>query len=409
MRRSLLALFLVLVFLSACAGAAGAPPEPDPTPIIIPTRTPMPDSLLEPTDSTAICGLEGPITLGAVVSLSGSAERVGLTIRQGMELALEEINAQHYIGPQAELQLLFEDDESDKDAAARAFRQLIEEQGVVGILGPTLSTSSFQAAPVAQAFGIPVMSTSNTAAGITEIGSYIFRNSLPDADLIPNTINAVREEYEFETVAILYGDDDLFTEAGFAVMQRAAESQELQILGVERFATGDTDFSEQLTRIQALAPDALLVSANQEEAAAILIQARALGIAAPIVGGSGFSSPTLLSTAGPAAEGLIVGSAWFISNPLPENITFVDGYRAKFDSEPDQFAAQAYTGVWLYAHALRNACSDHPRDIRDALGTLRLVPTPLGKFSFTRERNPLHPPVVLMVKDGEFTLFRGNE
>lgn len=416
MKRSHAPLLLLLVWLlAACAAqpstpAAEAPTtEPEPSPTNPPRATATLFVRPSPTAEVLTCDLEGPLLLGAVESLSGPAELYGLSIRKGLELAVEEVNEQDFISPESELQLIVEDDGSDKDQAAAAFLKLMREDDVLGILGPTLSNSAFTAHPLAQAASVPVLATSNTAEGITTNKNYIFRNSLPEADVIPNTINAARDAMEIQSVAILYGDDDLFTQSGFEVMQRASEQQGLEVLGTERFAKGDTDFSAQLARIQELEPDAILVSALLDEAAGILTQAREMGIEVPIIGGNGFNSAQLIARAGIAAEGAISGAAWFIQNPSPENQAFIEAYRAKYESDPDQFAAQAYTGLWLFAHALRDACSMDRREIRDALSDLHLIKTPLGSFSFTSERDPLHPPVVLVVKDGAFTILNPEE
>lgn len=410
MRPSFLPLLLLAFLLLGCVPTASTP-EPIVTEFVPPTRIVLPtaSSTQEGELGPGRCELEGPLPLGAVISESGAAGVYGEAIRKGMELAVEEINATGFIGPLADIELIVEDDQSDKDVASRAFRRLIQEENVLGILGPTLSTSAFVADPVAQAAGVPTMGTSNTAVGITEIGNYIFRNSLPEADVIPTTISTARQGLGIESVVILYDQDDRFTQSGFDIMLATSERQGLEVLAVEPFSKETTDFTEILERVRPLQPDALLISALASEGVPLLIQAREMGIDVPVVGGNGFNSPALLEQAGEAAEGLIVGAAWFVQNPIPENLEFVTAYQAAYESEPDQFAAQAYAGVWLYAHALRNACTTERRTLRDALGALRLIPTPLGKFSFTGERNPLHPPVVLTVEGGEFVLFRSTQ
>jgi len=120
----------------------------------------------------------------------------------------------------------------------------------------------------------------------------------------------------------------------------------------------------------------------------------------------GIASGTRASSIGSAAEGAISGAAWFISDDTPGNADFVKAYRDQYGADPDQFAAQAYTGVYLLATAMKNANSSDPRAIRDALAQLKDVPTVLGSFSFDPSRNPVHPPVVQIVQDGKFTLFK---
>jgi branched-chain amino acid transport system substrate-binding protein len=182
----------------------------------------------------------------------------------------------------------------------------------------------------------------------------------------------------------------------------------IQILSEQTFAKGDRDFSPQLTQIKSVNPDALIVSALVEEASGIVSQARQLGISTgvPIIGGNGFNSPSLMKNAGKAAENVIVGAAWNATSSNPLNRHFVEAYTATYGFPPDQFAAQAYAGVYIAREALRRAGStDNRKAVRDALVQIRDLDTVLGKFSFTANRDADHTPVVQIVRDGKFAIF----
>lgn len=354
--------------------------------------------------SAPAAGLSGTVKVGCAHALSGPIAIYGEPISNGIMLAMKEINEQKILG-EATLEIICEDTAGDKAQAINVFQKLINQDKVVAILGPTLSNSAFAADPVAQEAKIPVLGSSNTASGITDMGDYVFRDSLPESDVIPNTIKMAREKFGFDKVAVMYGNDDQFTQSGYDVMAAALADQGIEVVATETFAKGDTDFSAQLTKIKSLEPQALLVSALAEEAANIMIQARQLGLEVPILGGNGFNSPKLAEIAGPAAEGAISGSAWNIGNPNEESRRFVEAYRAAYGNDPDQFAAQSYTAAWLLANAIKNANSAEPAKIREALAAIRDFPSPLGAYSFDENRNPVHPPVVLVVKDGKFEVF----
>lgn len=350
------------------------------------------------------------VTVGAAHALSGPIALYGEPISNGIRLAVKQINEQGFLGDNMEMEVIYEDTAGEKDQSIAAFEKLINEDNVAAILGPTLSNSAFAADPVAQEAGVPVIGSSNTASGITDMGEYVFRTSLPESAVIPNTLEIVQEARELETVAVMYGNDDQFTQSGYEVFATALEDLGIETLTTETFAKGDTDFSAQLTKIRSLEPQAIVASALAEEAANIMAQARQLGISHDVyfIGGNGFNSPKLAEIAGPAANGAISGSAWFIENPNEANQEFVQAYRDEFDSDPDQFAAQSYTAAWVLARAIKNAGSADRDAIRDALTQIENVPTPLGEFSFDENRDPQHPPVVLIVKDGVFTLFEDN-
>jgi branched-chain amino acid transport system substrate-binding protein len=341
-----------------------------------------------------------------VWSLTGAGAVYGTVQKNAAELAVGEINRAQTLGS-ATLKLITEDDRSTREGGIAAFEKLVNRDRVVAILGPTLSNTARATNPIAQDKGVLVLGVSNTADGIVEIGDMVFRNSLPESAVQPNTIKVTREKLNFGRVAVLYGDDDAFTKAGYDVFLEALNGAGVQILTTETFKKGDTDFSAQLTKIRGLNPDAIVLSALAEEAAGIMAQARQLGIAAtvPFIGGNGLNSPKLAELAGAAANGAISGAAWYIGNDAPGNTAFVKAYRDKYGSDPDQFAAQAYAGVHLLAAAMKNANSSSSRSVRDAMAKLENVPTVLGTFSFDATRNPVHRPIVQIVRDGKFTLF----
>ncbi|HYW88333.1 MAG TPA: ABC transporter substrate-binding protein, partial [Chloroflexota bacterium] len=172
----------------------------------------------------------------------------------------------------------------------------------------------------------------------------------------------------------------------------------------QTFTRDQTDFSAELEEIAASQPDALFVTAPSSAAAAILVQARKAGLQKlPIIGSNAFNSDTVLRSAGDAAEGLIVGSAWTVSGPSARNQQFVQSYRSRYGVDPDQVAAQAYTGVYLVANALKaaNTASD-ARAVRDALEQTHGFLTPLGPFSFNDAHDPDYPALVQIVHLGHF-------
>ena len=188
----------------------------------------------------------------------------------------------------------------------------------------------------------------------------------------------------------MYGNDDAFTQSGYDVFKATLEAEGIEILTEETFAKGDTDFSAQLTKIQSLNPDAIVVSALAEEAANIMVQARTLGIPETIrfIGGNGFNSPKLAEIAGTAAEGAISGSAWNVASIYPASVSFVKAFNAEYGANPDQFAAQAYTAAWVAALAIKNADSIDHAAVRDALAQIKDLESPLGMFSFDRQPRP---------------------
>jgi branched-chain amino acid transport system substrate-binding protein len=350
------------------------------------------------------------VTIGAVFALSEAASVYGVAQQQAVQLAVDEINASKYLGDAATLNVIFEDSAGNKDQAVNAMTKLVQEDKVTAVLGPTLSSEAFSADPVAQEASTVVLGVSNTATGITDMGDYVFRDSLPEAAVIPGTIAQATEALGLTKVGLLYGNDDDFTVSGYNVFKQALADNNVEVTREETFAKGDADFNTQLTNLIDTQPDAIVVSALAAEATQIIIQARAQGFTGPIIGGNGFNSPAVLKDSGADSEGLIVGGAWNYGNPNPSDSSkaFVAAYEEKYSASPDQFAAQAYTGAWLMATAIRCADSDDHAAVRDALAAISDFDSPLGVFSFDENRDPVHDPIAQIVKDGKFVPLAGE-
>lgn len=353
------------------------------------------------TGSGDSCVIESPVKIGAALSLTGAAGSYGASQQQGLELALAELNEQDGVT----YELSIEDDASEPRQGISVMETFVGN-GTSIVLGPTLSNTAVAAMPIANDASMPVMGISTTAGGITEIGDYVFRDSLTEAQVIPQTIDAVIDEFDLKKVIVMYSNDDAFTESGYEVMAETLDGSDVEVLDTITFSKADTDFRSILTAAKDQNPDAIVVSALIEAAIPLVTQARELGIDQPIIGGNGFNNPKLMADAGAAAEGVVVGAAWNSASDNPENQAFLAAYEEKFGAQPDQFAAQAYSALYLIDEAVRSDCSAERSDLRDAIAQLKDVPTPLGAVSINKDRDAEHPAVVQHVEDGKFAVLR---
>lgn len=340
--------------------------------------------------------------IGVISILSGAGAAYGEAITNGFKLARDEINAKGGL----QVELIIEDSSGKQEHALAAAQKLINSDRVTAILGPTLSTEMKVVGPEADASGVPIMGTSNTAQGIPQIGKYVFRNSIPESQAIPASIGKAVRKYNIKKVALLYGNDDVFTKSGFDTMNEVSKKMNLAIVAVETFQKGQADYKAQLTKIKSLSPDAIFCSALYEEGAVILSQARKMGIGVPFVGGNGFNSPKVIEIAKEAADGLIVATPWFGDKDDPKVKGFVAKYEKAYGKKPDQFAAQAYDGLYVMAEAFRRAGKADRGAVRDALAGIRNYDGVLGRFSFTEEGDVSMEPSVLVVRGGKFQLFQ---
>ncbi len=347
------------------------------------------------------CKISSPVPIGAALSLTGAAGSYGTSQKQGLELAAEQLNKKGGVT----YDLKIEDDQTDARQGITVFEGFVKN-GKSVIIGPTLSNTAFQAQPVAQEGKTPVLAISNTAAGITAQGDYIFRDSLTEGQVIPQTIKMSKEKFGLSKVVVMYSNDDAFTESGYKVFAQALKDQGIETLATLTFSKADTDFRALLTEAKAKNPQALVVSGLIEAAIPLVTQARELGMTMPIIGGNGFNNPKLMSDAGAASEGVVVGAAWNSASTNELNTAFLKDFQAKYNSAPDQFAAQAYTGMTIIDHAVRSACDASRDAIKTGLGNTKDLKTVLGDVSLNSDRDVEHAAVVQIVKDGKFAVLK---
>ena len=341
------------------------------------------------------------IPIGVVVALTGQhAEPYGLPMQRGFELAREEINA--LIG--INMTFVTADDQSTVDGAKAAVEQLVD-QGVPAMVGIAISTQLKDAFPIAEKNGVVAFSSVSSAAGLSSIGDFIFRAPLATDILVPNGVAATQQKLGYKKVATIYDDIDVYSTSSDEELRAALQERGVEILTTETFETGDTDFSQQLTNIMNLQPEALFISALAQEMAEIIIQARSLGIPettrliVPDLSGAE------IQIAGDATEGAITFTDWFAMSETPGNQTFIQNYRAKYGFDPEPWAAKSYATLYILADAIRRAGATDSAAIRDALAETMDFPTILGNFSFDANGEAVYAPIVLIVKDGEFQVF----
>lgn len=357
--------------------------------------------------SSAFAQNERVAKIGLVQSTTGgSAALYGTEQKQAIELAFAELNASKTLNG-IRLEALHADDGADRGQTVNIFQRLIRQDKVIAILGPTLSNSAFAADPLAQQAGIPVIASSNTAPGVTRIGDFIFRTSVPEDQVFPTVLGYAVKKHGIKRVALIYGLDDALTRGAHDVQKKAVADLKLEQVGVESYQRGDVDFSAQLTKIRAQNPDAIILGTLAEEAAAILRQAKQLGIDSKIVfiGCNANISAKLFELAGPAANGIIVGATWFAGYDSPRSKAFVAAYQKRYGTTPDIYAAQGYDAAYLIAEAIRRADSvTDSKLIRAKLAEIKDFDGVLGKFGWTADRDITAQPKVL-IGDGNGKIF----
>jgi branched-chain amino acid transport system substrate-binding protein len=344
------------------------------------------------------------IPIGVVVALTGHhAEPYGFPMQRGFELAREEINNFGDLN----LTFITVDDMSTPDGAKAAVQHLVD-QGVPAIVGLAISTHLKEADPIAQENKVIAFSSVSSAAGLSAIGGFVFRTSLAVNISVPSGVMATQEKLGYKKVATIYDEIDVYATSSNEMLRTVLEANGVEILTQEVFKTGDTDFSQQLTNIMAMEPDALFISALSQEIAGILAQTPEVGFPDTIQ----IIAPDLtmdeIQKAGDGAEGTIGFIGWSSISDAPGNQAFVRNYRAKYGIEPEPWAAQSYATLYVLANAIKTAQSTDSTAIRDALAQTTDFPTILGKlgnYAFNPDGDALYDQILMIVKDRELQFF----
>ena len=348
------------------------------------------------------------ILIGSIFSTSGDGSAYGPQQVKAAELAIGEINDDDGIDG-TELELAQMDDRSDPAVSKQKMADQVDS-AAIAVLGPTFSNSAAEADPVANDAGMTVLAVSNTGPGI--VGDcpypceYVFRDSLGEEDAIPANIDTLVAAEMPKTAAIVHPADDPFGESTAQIAKDAFDKAGVKVNTVARSTAG-------LLLALNSKPDVFMITASSGAAATDLIKSlRRNGFRGPILGGNAFNSATSSKIAGADGKGAQSAAAWYAGNESEENQEFIQDYRTAYGEDPDQFAAQAYTGVQLLAEALDDVdltYSDTEADRELLAGALPDVQeeTPLGSFAFTADHDVNQPIwIVQMNGKGGFDLVK---
>jgi branched-chain amino acid transport system substrate-binding protein len=293
-----------------------------------------------------------PIPIGIAVAQTSNVALFGQEQIIGAKIAEKYFNKSGING--TPIRLVLQDTGGDEAGAINAFQNLINQQKVVGIVGPTLSQQAFSADPIANRLKVPVIGPSNTAKGIPQIGEFIGRVSAPMAKVAPNALKqALKQNPKIKKVAVLYAQNDAYSSSETGTFQEAVKNHNLQITTLQKFMTTDSDFTTQATAVLGAKVDLAIISGLAADGGNLVKQLRQLGYKGIIIGGNGFNTANVFPVCGRDCEGILVAQAYSPEANNPTNKAFVADYRAAYKKDPPQFSAQAFTAVQVFAEGLR--------------------------------------------------------
>ena len=347
-------------------------------------------------------GAAETIKIGEFASLTGKQASFGQTNHRGAVFAVEELNAAGgVLGRQ--LELVTGDTRSVPGEAATVVKKLLTRDLVKAVIGETGSSAALEAAPLCQNAGVPMISATATNPRVTEAGNFIFRACYIDPFQGTVLAKFARDTLKVHRVAVIVANGSAYSVGLARYFREHFTGAGGEIVAEQTYAEGDKDFRAQLTAIRGSRPEAIFASGDYAESALICVQARQLGITAPIFGGDTWDSPALVEIGGASVEGGYFSAHFSPDAADPAVQTFVQRFRQRWSgAAPDTGTSLGYDAVMLLADAIRRAGSTEGAKIREALAATKDFPGVTGRITIDAQRNASKSAVIFTVKDGKF-------
>jgi branched-chain amino acid transport system substrate-binding protein len=343
------------------------------------------------------------ILVGAYLSLSGPDTTFGTDSREGIELALEEVNAAGGVKGK-HLAVLYEDDKSTTAEASQKVRQLIDRNKVVALLGEVASSRSMAGGLIANTKHVPMITPSSTAVGVTRGREWVFRTCPTDDQQGAVGARFVRENLDRRRVAIFFAAQDTYSSGLARSFRESFKKLGGEIVADKGYQKGETNFRTYLSELKAANPEAIFVPNYYSDMVQIARQAKELGIPGSIfMGGDGWDSTNLVDGAGAELEGAHYTNHYAPDIPWESSKKFLAAFTAKYKRDPTSIAAQGYDAARVLFDAMDRAPEIRPDAIRAALVETRGFVGATGAITLDENRNANKPIVIVEIKSKKFT------
>ncbi|RZL58435.1 MAG: amino acid ABC transporter substrate-binding protein [Variovorax sp.] len=318
-----------------------------------------------------------PVKIGLVVPLSGGSSPIGVSVRDGVRLAVSEINARGGVLARP-IQLVERDDESKNERGVQIAQEFVNKEKVAAVIGFVNTGPALAAQRFYQEARIPAMTTTATGTVVTQQfrdqpDDYVFRVSASDAIQAAMMVDEAVGRRKFTRVALL-ADSTNYGQLGREDLLKALSGKGITPVVVEKFNVKDVDMTAQLLRAKEAGAEALLVYGVGPELAQIANGMQKLGWKVPMIGSWNLAMANFIDNAGANGDGATMPQTFIQDSDRPRHREFVQAYQKAFkvDRIPvPSPAAQAYDSTYLLAAAIRQAgVTDGPR-VREALENLR--------------------------------------
>lgn len=345
------------------------------------------------------CGDKGgdTIKIGAYLSLTGTENTFGTTTEEGIKLAVKERNAKGgYKGKKIEL--IVYDNRSQVSETGPVVSRLIDQDGVIAVLGEVASSRSLAAAPICQERGVPMISPSSTNAEVTQKGDMIFRVCFIDPDQGYAGAKFAIEKLKAKKAAVLFDQSQAYSTGLAKNFTQWFKKLGGEVTTEQQYKGGDLDYSAQLNNIKATSPDVLYVPGYYNELPNIAIQARKAAITAPLLGGDGWEHAGLNKDAEYKLDGCYYSNHYAPESTTPESVAYVAAFKKEYNKDTSALAALGYDAANILFAAMDRSPSLKGKDIAAALAATKGYKGVTGEITIDKDRNAKKSMVIIKIQ-----------
>jgi len=343
------------------------------------------------------CAGSGKIKIGTIQPISGQVATYGVQTRNAVQMAVDEINKNGgVLGKQIEL--VVADDEANPEKTVNAFKRQATQDKIIGLVGALTSKCSLSITKEAQDRKIVMISPSSTNDAVTSAGDYIFRACYNDSFQGQVVAKFAFDNLKGTKAAILFDNTNDYSKGLRDNFSKKFQELGGTIVAEEAYATGDADFSAQITKIKGANPEVIFLPDYYSTVSLIAKQIRAAGLTVPMLGADGWDE--IANNAGDEVVGCYYSNHYSPDADDPEVKAFVEKYKAAYKDTPNALAALGYDATYILVDAIAKAGSTDPEKIKAAMmETNKKFVT--GQISFNELRNPVKSAVMVQIVKGD--------
>ncbi len=372
--------------------------------------------------TAAVCLLAAPavqaenIKIGAIFAVTGGASFLGGPEARSAEMVVEEINKAGGINGNT-LELIIKDSGANPEKAISFAKQLIEEDKVLAIIGPSTSGETMKLKKIAEQGKTPLISCGAAEVIVNPVAKYVFKTPQKDSFAVKKIYGEMKK-LGMTKIAVVAGNTG-FGKAGKAQLLKAAPEFGIEVVAAETYDKKATDLTALVAKLMANKDIQAVVNWSIVPAQAIIAKnMRQAGWDVPLFQSHGFGNIKYVEAAGAAAEGIIFPAGrLLIAESLPDSnpqkallLKYTNDYEGKYKEAASTFGGHGYDAITILATAIGNGGTDRDK-LRDAIENIKNLPGTGGVFSFSAEDHnglDIESFVMLTVKDGKFVAYEGK-